>query len=55
MNCFCFNPILCPLLSPGIRAAFVVPTAAKDWSPQPLLIEMGRSTVKVCVGLPECV
>lgn len=32
---------------PGIRAAFVVASVAKDWSPRPLLIETERSTVKV--------
>lgn len=37
------------LFSHGIRAVFAVPNVEKDWSPQPLLIEMGRSTVKVCV------
>lgn len=41
------------LLSPGTKAAFVAPSAAKAWSRPRWRIEMGRSTAKVCVGQSE--
>lgn len=37
------------VVSSGIKAAFAVPVVAKDLSQQPLLTEMDKSSVKVCV------
>lgn len=37
------------VVSSGIKAAFAVPVVAKDLSQQPLLTEMEKSSVKVCV------
>lgn len=37
------------VVSSGIKAAFAVPVVAKDLSQRPLLTEMEKSSVKVCV------
>lgn len=47
------EPTLCSLISPGIKAAFAVPSVAKDSSPRLSLTETGRSSVKVCVQQRE--
>lgn len=48
--CRIFTTSLLSLISPGIKAAFAVPSVAKDSSPPPWLIEKERSSVKVCGG-----
>lgn len=39
------------VISSGIKAASAVPVVAKDLIQQPLLTEMEKSSVKVCVQL----